>query len=59
MFIFILSAPIRLICMPGSAGKTQGMLSLKGKILLAFTWLFQLDNKKAEMEVKEVILLLV
>jgi hypothetical protein len=25
----------------------------EGKILIAFTWLFQLDNKKAEMEGKE------
>jgi WD40 repeat protein len=52
MFIFILSAPMRLICIPGSAGKTQGMLPLKGKVLLAFTRLFQLDNQKAETEKK-------
>jgi hypothetical protein len=25
----------------------------EGKILIAFTWLFQLDNKKAEMEGNE------
>ena len=43
---------MRLICIPGSAGKTQGMLPLKGKVLLAFTRLFQLDNQKAETEKK-------
>ena len=46
---------MRLICIPGSAGKTQGMLPLKGKVLLAFTRLFQLDNQKAETE-KKIIL---
>jgi len=28
-------------------------IRFEGKILLAFTWLFQLDNKKAEIEGKE------